>query len=132
MPNPTATDRPTKPSVPFALDGHDYDLTLTLGQIVRYEKASGDKLLKRWAAGDFSVEDAQALLWAALGDPELTLERVGDLVHLSDLGDAITALQDLLAASLPKAEPQPEPEAEPEGGPVPLAEAATAKTKAAG
>ena len=82
-------------------------LKLTLNSMVEIEERTGKsfgEIGEAWKGGGFKVADLRAVLFACLkdDDPDLTIEKVGDLIDLSNMTTIVGKLSESFSSSLPE------------------------------
>ena len=98
-----------KGSVAIVLDKERH-LRLTLNALVDFQSATGkdlrDPQVIEALSANMGFADMRALLWACLRweDRELTLDRVGDLVDLTNLQEVTARMVEAWTVALPKTE----------------------------
>lgn len=98
---------PTLPNVPLELCGKTYHVCYDFNAIIAYEEQTGENILITFESEDIAPKKLRALLWAGLlkENPDLTLQQVGALIALSDMGRVVQAVAAAITGS--KAEPDP-------------------------
>lgn len=114
-----------KRSVKFKALGKQHELRFTINNMVAFQEATGEDLMKvieGFEAGDIDLKKLRALFWAGLGQTEMSHEEAGDI--MDDLGfqEALEAIFEAVNLMLPsgnegtkagnvKAAPKPRPKA---------------------
>ena len=92
-----------KPLVSITLD-RKRNLLLDLNAMVSFEEATGKNLLQGITPDNLSAKDLRGLLWACLlhEDKELTLEKVGEMVHSGNMESIATKLSSAWEVAMPE------------------------------
>lgn len=92
-----------KPEVFIELGGKSRALSFTFGALATIEKELGVNTLGNDFWKNLTARGVVAMLWAALkkGDPELTIDQVGDMLDFSDLGNVMEKLKEAMTQASP-------------------------------
>lgn len=96
------------PAVTITLDKERH-LLLTLSAMIAFKKETGKDLMNPEVVKQISehmeLEDLRALLWASLRheDKNLTIEQVGDMLHIGNMKDVAAKLGEAWSSALPEA-----------------------------
>jgi hypothetical protein len=90
-------------------------LRLTLNAMIRFQEVTGKDLLKGFDPENMSLDDVRALLWACMlhEDKSLNLEKVGDMIDLSNLKTVIESISGAAGMAFPEpkeGDPDPNPQ----------------------
>lgn len=100
------------PEVEIEFDGRVRKIRLTLGVLGEVEKLTGKNSLspKNNIWNDMSTHDLLCIVWVALkrNEPELTFEKVGDLLGIADIERLMKAVGEAFALSAPTPEKKAE------------------------
>jgi hypothetical protein len=94
---------PTLPKVSITVGGKVYFLAFDFNSIAKAEELTGLNLLKSLDFTDLSITTYRALLFSALlkGNPDITLEEVGDMITVKNMTEVTLALVEAWTGSKP-------------------------------
>jgi len=95
---------PTLPKVPLTIKGKTYFLVFDFNAIAKAEELTGLNLLAALDFSNLNIVKYRALLYSALltGSPKITLEEVGNLITVHNMGEVTLALVEAWTGSKPE------------------------------
>lgn len=116
------SENPTAPVVELELGGTTRQMRFDFRAIAAAEKVCGRNLLLARNWNTLNVGDVIAVVWATCQrtDPELTIEQVGEMIHLGNYNDALTAIGRAWVLATPEPTPGSSRGATSEDGDAPL------------